>query len=202
MGLFRMGECARERAWTPEAKNPFSPAAPEPFPTVPPQRDSVGGQLEAARGVLLVSDRAAGPGWWRPLPHEGELGADCAQDKPLWQLGRAAQVESISGLADKPLVHKNAGRHWFPLGRTLATGTRASWWRWLPSRGMQTAGDASATARPPGANDVEQEPGGLLRGTPPLGDNGWAAARITPFLANMRECMCITSGAESSSLKH
>ena len=150
MGLFRMGECARERAWTPGAKNPFSPAAPEPFPTVPPQRDSAGGQLEAARGVLPVSDRAAGPGWWRPLPHEGELGADCAQDKPLWQLGRAAQVESISGLANKPLVRKNAGRHWFPLGRTLATGTRASWWRWLPSRGMQTAGDASATARPPG----------------------------------------------------
>ena len=157
-------------AWTLEAKNPFSPVAPEPFPTVPLQRDSVGGQLEAARGVLPVSDRAAGPGWRRPLPHEGELGADCAQDKPLrlQQLGRAVQVERISGLAGKPLVHKNAGRHWSPLGRALATGTRWCWWRWPPSGGVQPVVDASALARPPGralwSKDLEDCWGNALAG--------------------------------------
>jgi len=133
-------------------ENPCSPAAPKPFPTAPLQKDSVGGRLEAARGVLPVSDRAAGLGWRRPLPREGELGADCAQDKPLeqQQLGRAARAERSSGLADKTLVRKNAGRQWSPLGRALATGTRLHWWRWPPSGRVQTADGASATARPPG----------------------------------------------------
>jgi hypothetical protein len=140
MGSFRMGECALSRAWTPEAKTPFSLAAPKQFPTAPLQKDSVRGGLEAARGILPVSDRAAGHGWRCPLPREGELGADCAQDKPL---------QRSSGLADKTLVRTNAGRQWSPLGRAFAT-CRLHWCRWPPSGGVQTADCASATARPPG----------------------------------------------------